>query len=77
MITYVMTPLSEIVTAIQGKRVAGIHLNENELQNGLAIELEAFEDEDGVIQCDALSIQPYIDKDGCAQLRIDFIGNPV
>lgn len=72
MTTYATTPLYEIEELIQGARVAGLH----EEDGALFVELEAWEDKNGVIQCDTLAVLPYIDEDGRAQLRVDFIENP-
>lgn len=41
-----------------------------------SFQMEAWEDKDGVIQCDTLCILPYIDEHGKAQLRMEYHDNP-
>lgn len=72
MTTYATTPLYEIEELIQGAPVAAVH----EEGGVLFVELEAWEDKNGVTQCDTLAVLPYIDNDGKAQLRVEYHENP-
>lgn len=72
MTTFASTPLYEIEELTQGARVVAIH----EECGVLLVELEAWEDENGVVQCDTLAVLPYIDEDSRAQLRVEYHENP-
>lgn len=72
MTVYANTTLPEVEELVQGAKIAAIH----EECGALFVEMAAWEDEDGVIQCDTLCILPYIDEHGKAQLRMEYHDNP-
>ena len=71
MTVYANTTLPEVEELVQGAKIAALH----EECGALFVEMEAWEDKDGVIQCDTLCILPYIDEHGKAQLRMEYHDN--
>mgnify|MGYP000028731576 FL=1 len=72
MTVYANTTLPEVEELVQGAKIAAIH----EECGALFVEMAAWEDEDGVMQCETLCIRPYIDEHGKEQLSMEYHDNP-